>query len=161
MALKALDKASEYFQVGDVVVMNGYGAPYGVKLVKKIYLEATNEYHFIAEEGDVNSNKWVPAKSGGQTMLSIHTVKDLRGYQSKWTPGEKFESGEVLKDQDGTLYLVAGDKVWNLTKGTQTTQAKWEASGTSYGGRVFTRVHTASGDKFNTVVKVEDIKTSW
>ena len=32
MALKALDKQYESFSVGDVVVHNGYGAPYGVQV---------------------------------------------------------------------------------------------------------------------------------
>lgn len=158
MTLKALDKQYESFYIGDVVVFNGYGDPYGVKIVKKVYLDATGEYHFIGVEGDVKGGKWVDAKSGGQPILSIHTVKSLRGYQSKWTPGETFNVGDILKDQDGTLYLYASaDDVWNLVKGTRTTQAKWEASGTTYGGRVFKRQTTASGDPFTKVVKMENI----
>lgn len=161
MALKALDKQYESFSVGDVVVHNGYGAPYGVKIVKKVFLDLTGDYHYVCTEGDVNGGKWVDAKSGGDVILSIQTAKTLRSYQSKWTPGETFNVGDILKDQDGTMYLYASaDDVWNLTKGTRTTQAKWEASGTSYGGRVFKRQHTASGDPFTKVVKMENIWSS-
>lgn len=163
MGLKAIDKSYENFQTGDVVVHNSYGNPYGVKLVKKVYLDTTNEYHFVAVEGEVVSGKWQDSKSGGVPILSIYTAKQLRGYTSKWTPGNTFDKpGTVLKDQDGTVYLVASDKkIWNLSKGTQTTQARWEAVGTNYGGRVFTEVKTASGDAFTTVVKVEEISSSW
>ena len=85
----------------------------------------------------------------------------MRRTASKWTPGETFNVGDILKDQDGTIYLYASaDDVWNLTKGTRTTQAKWEASGTSYGGRVFKRQTTASGDPFTKVVKMENIWSS-
>jgi hypothetical protein len=163
MALKALDKSYENFNVGDIVVKNGYGAPYGVKIVKKVFLDTTGEYHFIVTEGDVSGDgkKWTDAKSGGQHLLSILTVKQLRAYDSKWTPGQTFKAGDILKDQDGTLYLFSSEtNVWNLSKGTRTTQAKWEASGTSYGGRVFKRQTTASGDPFHTVVELKDTWSS-
>ncbi|WNM75042.1 hypothetical protein SEA_DENNEBES_87 [Streptomyces phage Dennebes] len=161
MTLKALDKSYENFNVGDIVVHSGYGAPYGVKIVKKVFLDTTGEYHFIVTEGDVSGNKWVDAKSGGQHLLSIHTVKQLRSYSHKWTPGETFNVGDILKDQDGTMYLYASaTDVWNLSKGTRTTQAKWEATGTTYGGRVFKRQTTASGDPFTKVVKMENIWSS-
>lgn len=161
MALKALDKQYENFNVGDIVVHTGYGSPYGVKIVKKVYVDLTGDYHYIALEGDVVDGKWKDSKSGGQPILTILTVKDLRAYQSKWTPGETFNVGDILKDQDGTMYLYASaNDVWNLTKGTRTTQAKWEASGTTYGGRVFKRQTTASGDPFTKVVKMENIWSS-
>lgn len=162
MGLKAIDKTYGDFTVGDVVVHEGYGSPCGVKVLKKVYLDATGEYHFVTEEGDVKDNKWVPAKSGGKAILGISTVKNLRSYQSKWTPGVTFKVGSVLKDQDGVVFLVASDKkVWNLKTGTQTSQERWERTGTTYGGRVFTEVKTAGGDSFTTVVKVEDIKSAW
>lgn len=161
MALKALDKMYESFVVGDIVVNSSFGDTYGVKLLKKVYIEETNEYHFICSEGDVRDDKFVESKSSGGPILSAHTAKTLRGYGYKWTPGETYKSGDILKDQDNVLFLVAGDKVWNLTKGTQTTQARWESSGTSYGARKFTKVRTAGGDDFSTVVKVEDVKSTW
>lgn len=161
MALKALDKSYENFNVGDIVVKNGYGAPYGVKIVKEVFLDTTGEYHFVCVEGDVVNNAWKPAKSGSDHVLSILTVKQLRAYDSKWTPGETFNVGDILKDQDGTVYLYASaTDVWNLTRGTRTTQAKWEATGTTYGGRVFKRQTTASGDPFTKVVKMENIRSS-
>jgi len=159
MTLKAIDKQYESFYVGDIVVHNGYGSPYGVKLLKKVYLDTTGDYHYVVEEGDVVSNKWVTSKSGGQSILALKTVKNLRNYESKWSPGEEYKPGDILKDQDGVLYLVASsDVVWNLSKGTKTTQAKWEAAGTDYGNRKFTRQTTASGHNFSSVV---DLKDKW
>lgn len=158
MALKALDKTYESFNTGDVVVHDGYGAPYGVRVLKKVYLDTTGDYHFVCAEGDVQSGKWKDAKSGGEVILSLHTAKSLRGYQSKWTPGIDVKPGDVLKDQDNVLYLVVTlDVVWNLSKGTKTTLAKWEASGTSYGGRKFTKQTTASGDTFSKAIEVKDL----
>lgn len=161
MALKALDKTFENFAVGDIVVHSGYGDAYGVRIVKKVFLDLTGEYHFIGLDGEVKGGKWVDSKSSGSPVPVIRTAKDLRSYSHKWTPGETFNVGDILKDQDGTMYLYASaDDVWNLTKGTRTTQAKWEASGTTYGGRVFKRQHTASGDPFTKVVKMENIWSS-
>jgi hypothetical protein len=157
MALKALDKTYENFNTGDVVVHDGYGAPYGVRILKKVYLDATGDYHFVCAEGDVASGKWRDAKSGGEVILSLHTAKTLRKYQSKWTPGETFKPGDILVDQDGVNFLhVSSDMVWNLKKGTKTTQAKWEAAGTDYGSRKFTKLRTASGHAFSEVVEVKD-----
>jgi hypothetical protein len=158
MALKALDKSYENFNVGDVVVHNGYGAPYGVRVLKKVYLDTTGDYHFVCAEGDVNGGKWTDAKSGGDVILSLHTAKTLRKYESKWTPGIDVKAGDVLKDQDGVLFLVASlDVVWNLSKGTKTTLAKWEGGGTSYGSRKFTKLTTASGDDFSKAIEVKDL----
>ena len=158
MALKALDKTFENFAVGDIVVHSGYGDAYGVRIVQKVFLVTTGEYHFIGLDGEVKGGKWVDSKSGGhQVVLVICTAKDLRSYSHKWTPGETFNVGDILKDQDGTMYLYASaDDVWNLTKGTRTTQAKWEASW----GRVCRRQTTASGDPFTKVVKMENIWSS-
>lgn len=158
MTLKAIDASYESFYAGDIVVQNGYGAPYGVRILKKVFLDVTGEYHFICVEGDVSGNKFVDSKSSGDPVLSIHTVKSLRKYQSKWTPGETFKAGDVLEDQDGVLFLFVSDSmVWNLKKGTKTTQAKWEASGTDYGSRKFTRKTTASGHNFSSVVELKDL----
>ncbi|WAB09324.1 hypothetical protein SEA_STELLA_84 [Streptomyces phage Stella] len=157
MALKALDKTYENFETGDKVVHDGYGAPYGVRILKKIYLDTTGDYHFVCAEGDVVSGKWKDAQSGGEIILSLHTAKTLRKYQSKWTPGIQVAAGDVLKDQDGVLFLVASlDVVWNLSKGTKTTLAKWEAAGTDYGNRKFTKQTTASGHEFSSVVELKD-----
>ena len=157
MALKALDKAFENFNVGDIVVHSGYGEPYGVRLVKKVFLDATGEYHFIGVDGEVRNGKWVDSKSANKSLLVLNTVKELRKYSHKWTPGQTFKAGDVLKDQDGTLYLYASEEnVWNLAKGTRTSQAKWEASGTSYGGRTFTRQTIASGTPFSSVIELTD-----
>lgn len=158
MALKALDKTFENFAVGDVVVHSGYGDAYGVRIVKKVFLDLTGEYHFIGLDGDVKGGKWVDSKSGGSLIPVIYTAKDLRSYSHKWTPGETFEAGDILKDQDGTFYLVASEaNVWNLSKGTKTTIAKWEASGTTFGGRKFTRVKTASGQPFTEAIEIKDL----
>lgn len=160
MALKALDKTYESFFAGDVVVHRPSGAAvYGVQVLKKVFIEETNEYHFICAEVDVKDNKVVISKSGGQAVLAVDTAKSLRNYNYKWTPGEDFKSGDVLKDQDGILFIVAGAKVWNLSKGTQTTQANWEEPGTAYGDRQFTKVRTIGGQDFSAVLKVEDVKT--
>lgn len=157
MALKALDRTYESFEVGDIVVHGAYSEPYGVRLVKKVFLDTTGEYHFIGAYGEVRKGKWVDSKSDSQVVLKINTAKDLRSYSHKWTPGETFAPGDILKDQDGTLYLyVSEENVWNLNKGTHTTQAKWEASGTSYGGRVFTRKNIASGTPFSSVIELKD-----
>lgn len=157
MALKALDKTYGSFEVGDIVVHGAYTEPYGVRIVQKVFLDTTGEYHFIGTCGEVKKGKWVDNKSDGQVVLMINTTKDLRSYSHKWTPGETFTPGDILKDQDGALYLYASEEnVWNLDRGTRASQAKWEAPGTSYGGRVFTRRNIASGLPFSSVIELKD-----
>lgn len=158
MALKALDKSYESFAVGDVVVHNTYSDVYGVELLKKVYVDETNEYHFIARSTEIKNNKSVPLKSHkGDFSMDVLTVKSLRGYTHKWTPGDVFKAGAVLKDQDGVTFLVVSDsRIWNLKTGTQTTQVKWEGDNGSYGNRKFTEVKTASGTSFTTAMEVKD-----
>lgn len=161
MALKALDKSYESFAVGDVVVHNTYGDVYGVELLKKVYVDETNEYHFIARSTEIKNNKSVPLKSHkGDFSMDVLTVKSLREHTHKWTPGNVFKAGQVLKDQDGVLFLVASDeRIWNLKTGTQTTQDKWEGDNGSYGNRKFKEVTTASGGSFSKVLEIKDLWT--
>jgi len=158
MGLKALDKTYEMFSVGDIVVHNSYGSVYGVELLKKVFVEETNEYHFIGRAVNVVNGKSSPDKDHkGDPSLDVLTVKTLRGYSHKWTPGVVFKAGQVLKDQDGITFLVVSDsRIWNLKTGTQTTQEKWEGDNGSYGNRKFKEVKTASGTSFTSVMKIED-----
>jgi hypothetical protein len=156
--LKAIDKSYESFYVGDIVVKTSYGDHYGVTVLKKVYVEQAGDYLYIVQEGDIKDGKWVGLKYESGPVLKSLTVKQLRAYTSKWTPGIDVKAGDILVDQDGVLFLVASlDVVWNLTKGTKTTLAKWEASGTEYGNRKFTRKTTASGHNFSSVVELKDL----
>lgn len=156
--LKAIDKTYESFNVGDKVVKTSYGDTYGVAVLKKVYVEEAGDYLYIVQEGDVKDGKWVGLKYDSAPALKAVTLTKLRKYTSKWTPGIDVKAGDILVDQDGVLFLVASlDVVWNLTKGTKTTLAKWEASGTDYGNRKFTKKTTASGHAFSSVVELKDI----
>lgn len=159
MTLKKLDKANESFAVGDVVVHNTYGDVYGVELLKEVYVDETNEYHFIVRSTEIKGEKSVPNKNHkGDFSFDIVTAKFLREYSHKWTPGKVFKAGSVLVDQDGVRFLVASDakRIWNLTTGTQTTQEEWEGDNGSYGNRKFKEINTASGQSFSKVVEVKD-----
>jgi hypothetical protein len=158
MALKSIS-ASETFFVDDVVVFSSYGEQYGVKLLKSVYVAETDTVHFIAAEVTIKDNKPVFNKSGDALNLTAHTTAGLRKYSSKWTPDvDSFKSGDVLEDQDGVLYLFLSNlRVWNLSKGTQTSLDRWQSSVASYGGRKFKAKKTAGGAKFSKFVKAEDL----
>ncbi|AWN05163.1 hypothetical protein SEA_VORVOLAKOS_83 [Streptomyces phage Vorvolakos] len=151
--------SSEYYSVGDKVVKTSYGDTYGVHVLKKVYVEEANDYLYLVQEGDVKAGKWVGLKYENGPVIKALTIKQLRnGYTHKWTPGIDVKPGDILVDQDNVLFLVAStDVVWNLSKGTKTTLAKWEASGTDYGNRKFTRKTTASGHNFSSVVELKDL----
>jgi hypothetical protein len=157
MALKSIS-ASETFSVDDVVVFSSFGDTYGVKLLKSVYVAETGEYHYIAAEVTIKDNKPVYAKIGDALNLTAHTVAGLRKYNFKWTPDVQFKSGDVLEDQDGVLYLYLSNlRVWNLSKGTQTSLDRWQSSAASYGGRKFKAKKTAGGTNFSKFVKAEDL----
>lgn len=156
----AIDKSYESFYQGDIVVYESYGSTYGVKVLKKVYVEEVGDYRLVVQPGMIKNGTWKGDVSGSkkEAVLYLYTFKDVRdGYSHKWTPGETCKPGDILKDQDNVLYLVASaEVVWNLSKGTKTTQDKWEASGTDYGNRKFTRQTTASGNDYSSVVELKD-----
>jgi hypothetical protein len=157
MALKSIS-SYEAFNVGDVVVFSSYGEQYGVKLLRSVYVAETDTYHFIAAEVTIKDNKAVYTKSGDALNLTAHTTAGLRKYSSKWTPDVQFKSGDVLEDQDGVLYLFLSNmRVWNLSRGTQTSLDRWQSSAASYGGRKFKAKKTAGGTNFSKFVKAEDL----
>lgn len=160
MTLKAIDKQYESFSTGDKVVNVAGNDIYGVEVIQVTWVPEIGEYLYIVAEGDVKNGKWVRlTKSGTGTLaLKARTVEQLRKYNNKWTPGSDFKPGDVLKDQDGVMYFVASsESIWNLTKGTKTTLARWQATGTNYGGRKFTLQTTASGNAFSSFLEVKDL----
>lgn len=160
MTLKAINAASEYFQKGEKVVKVPYGVTagdaYGVEVLKPLWVEEVNDYVYLVVEGDVKNGKWVGLKHEGTPAIKALTIKQLRNsYTHKWTPGTDVKPGDILVDQDNVLFLVASlDVVWNLSRGTKTTLARWEAA--EGGNRKFTQKKSASGKSFNEIIGVTD-----
>lgn len=157
MAVKSIS-GSETFFADDVVVSSGFGNIRGLKLLKSVYVAETGDYHYIAAGVYIKNNKPVFTGSDGALNLTALTVAELRKYNYKWVPDASFEPGDILEDQDGTLFLfLSSARVWNLSKGTQTSLERWQSSATSYGGRKFTNKKTAGGITFSSYVKAEDL----
>ena len=128
MAKVAIDKSYESFYSGDVVVYEAGGSLYGVKVLKKVYIAETGDYRVIIQPGMIKNGAWKGDTYDGQPTIHLYTFSDIRSsYDHKWTPGMAVEKGDVLKDEDGTHYLVESDKtVWNLKTGTHASLDYWE-----------------------------------
>lgn len=130
MTKVAINKSSEVFNQGDIVIYQSYGSNYGVKILKKIWLDEVSDYRVIVQPGRVSADKWVGDTSGSdkEPVVYLYSYKDVReSYDHKWTPGMDVTKGDVLKDEDGTHYLVESERtVWNLKTGTHASLDYWE-----------------------------------
>lgn len=152
MAVKKINKTYESFSANDVVVANTDSPVYGVKVLKAVWVDAINDERLIVAYGKVVKGVWKNDTTyTGEVDTALMSAKDVRdNYAAKWTP-DSFEAGDVLKDQNGSLYIVASvDTVWRLSTGTHASISYWESSD----GKKFTQVETAAGDKFSTQLKV-------
>lgn len=144
----AINKSNEVFYAGDIVTYQSYGTQYGAKVLQMVFIDTIQVYWFVVQFGKIVDNAWKgDVGYDGEPSLSVLSAKELRGsYSNKWTPGLTVKSGDVLKDQNGEVFLVETDqKVWNLKDGTKASLDNWEKAYS----RKF-KVHTtAGGSKFS------------
>lgn len=98
----ATENANGYYYNGDIAVGDeSYGVRYGVKILKKVYLDETSDNRWIVQNGEVKDNKFVAFSDGKD--LSLYSTADLeRSYKLLWTkdPEPVFKKGDILEGTD-------------------------------------------------------------
>lgn len=92
---------------GDVVVYTGTGTLYGYSLVKQIYIEAINEYRWIAEPVKIVSNEVVKYTNDNLELISEKYINDE--YKSKWTKEPQYKKGDILLGKDNMVFVYFSD----------------------------------------------------
>jgi hypothetical protein len=146
MTLKSFDSYGQTFNIDDVV-MSDYSS-YAEKILRRVYIEAIEEYRFIMQAGAVRNNEFRPDKNN----LSLASTKDLRnGHTHLWTKDVVVvKKGDVFTDANGRIYIVESDslKAWNIDAGTWAT-LKVDGDVVKWDGRTLTEKKIVTGDKFS------------
>ncbi|AUG87387.1 hypothetical protein SEA_ZOOBEAR_83 [Streptomyces phage ZooBear] len=153
MAVTKLDKQYASFTKDDILVDRLTDPDYALKVLKEVWIEALGEYRLILQYGSVRGGTWKGDTnySTGAPDLTLYTPKNARAnFVGFWKPGEEVNSGDVLKDEKGKMYLVKDKgEVWCLESGTHAGLAYWKGE-----GRTFTQVQTASRNNFSKHIKI-------
>jgi hypothetical protein len=153
MAVTKFDKDYATFVKGDILVDSVTYPGFAIKVLKEVWIEALGEYRLIVQFGSVSGGtfKGDTSYSTGAPDLTLYTPKGARSsFVATWKPGEEVNSGDVLKDEKGKMYLVKDKgEVWCLESGTHAGLAYWKGE-----GRTFTQVQTASRNNFSKHIKI-------
>lgn len=153
MTVAKIDKNYESFYRGDILVDSSNYPRYGVKVLRDVYITGVGDM-FIVQYGRVKNNGWVGDKRyNGEADIAIVQLKDLRSnYAAKWSKDvDIFKSGDVLKDQNGNVYLVSEvDTVWSVENRTHASLNYWESE-----GKVFTPVKVNGTEGFSRYLKIQ------
>lgn len=156
MTVSKFDKDYAIFSTNDILVDSVNHPGFAVKILKEIWIEELGEHRYIAQYGSVTGDKFVGDKKYGEATpdLVLYSPKQARNnFVATWTPGEEFESGDVLKDGSGSLYLMVNEStVWKLSSGTHASLTYWKNE-----GKKFVLMKAASAMPFSTYFKIEEI----
>lgn len=154
MTKVAINKSSEVFNQGDIVIYESYGSNYGVKVLKKVWVDEVGDYRVIVQPGRISADKWVgdTSGSGKEPVVYMYSYKDIReSYDHKWTPGMDVTKGDVLKDSAGNHYLVESIRtVWSMKDGTHANLSYW----TEKRGKL-SQVQDATGRNFSVAANIK------
>ncbi|UJQ86917.1 hypothetical protein SEA_TREAT_82 [Streptomyces phage Treat] len=134
MATKTVGTASVY--TNDVLVYESFsGVLYGAKLLKEVYVEASGDYRWIYQSGQIKNNAWLAGDSGKDIRMA--TEEDLKSsYGLKWTKDELSPvKGDLLsgKDVSGNIVVLVFETKDVVHRVTPITTSTLEVSFGSLG----------------------------
>ncbi|UVD39746.1 hypothetical protein SEA_ROSEPHARIE_83 [Streptomyces phage RosePharie] len=158
MGAKQLDKGTVYHNVGDILVYSANSNSGAIKVLKEVYIGELDEYRYVIQYGSVSTGKFVGDKSySGHPEIALYSGSDItEGYGWKWTPGLTVQSGDVLKDRDGVIYIVQSEgMIWNTQTGTHAGLTYWNGKEWGQKDKQLKQVPTANGSNFSKELKLK------